>query len=133
MSEEKCSSQVAQHYVNDLLETLEIKSNNQLIFNEFCGVLMKHTEATVKNAWKEIVFSCELPNGQLAGRLPKFVVESILMQKRIEKTEKKHQQIKKEPMPMGTFQKLWKLGKDYHDTKMPMSEFNKEIDKIVGN
>ena len=132
MSEKKCSSQVAQHYVNDLLETLEIRGNNQFIFNEFCGVLMKHDEETVKKAWKEIVFSCELPNGQMAGRLPKLVViEAILMKSRVDKVKREHVETKREIMPEGTFSKLWDLGMRYYYDDMTMAEFDKEIDNII--
>ena len=79
MSEKKCSSQDASFYVNDLFETLDIKGNNQLLFNQLCSLLMKHSLETVKKSWKEIVFSCELPNGQMSGRLPKMqIIERIL-------------------------------------------------------
>ena len=79
MSVKKCTSQEASHYINDLFETLEMKGNNQLLFNEFCQLLMKYSLETVKKSWKEIVFSCDLPNGQIAGRLPKMqMIEKIL-------------------------------------------------------
>jgi len=132
MSEKKCSSQVAQHYVNDLLNTLEIRGNNQLLFNQFCSVLMKHTEETVKKSWKDIVFSCDLPNGQMAGRLPKLVIiESILNKNRMDKVDKAHYQTKKEIMPEGSISKLWDLGLKYYHGELTMSELDKEIDKIA--
>ena len=91
MSEKKCSSQDASHYINDLFDTLEIKGNNQLLFNQFCSILMKYSLETIKKSWSEIFNSCDLPNGQLAGRLPKMqIIERILMANRIEKFDKKH-------------------------------------------
>ena len=79
MSVKKCTSQEASFYVNDLFELLDIKGNNQLLFNQFCSLLMKFSKDTVKKAWKDIVYSCEPPNGQMAGRLPKMhIIEQIL-------------------------------------------------------
>ena len=48
MSVKKCTSQEASHYINDLFETLEMKGNNQLLFNEFCQLLMKYSLETIK-------------------------------------------------------------------------------------
>ena len=80
MSVKKCTSQEASHYINDLFETLEIKGNNQLLFNQFCSVLMKYSVNTIRNAWPEIFNACDLPNGQLARRLPKMqIIEKILL------------------------------------------------------
>ena len=133
MSEQKCSSQVAQHYVNDLFETLEIRGNNQLLFDQFCSVLMKYSERCVKESWKEIFFSCDLPNGQMAGRLPKMnMVESILLNNRIQRTTAEHNlQKKQDPMPEGTFNTLWKLGKEYADGTIDKKEFDAQINKLT--
>jgi len=133
MKEKKCSSQVAQHYVNDLFNTIDIKGSNQLLFDQLCSVLMKYSERNVKESWKEIFFACDLPNGQMAGRLPKMkVIESILMNNRIEKQTAEHSQNKKkEVMPEGTFQKLWQLGKSLNEGIIDRNEFNKLVNEIT--
>lgn len=133
MSEQKCSSQVAQHYINDLFQTLEIRGNNQFLFDQFCSVLMKYSERTIKESWKQIFFTCELPNGQMAGRLPKMnIIESILMNNRIEKQTAEHNlQKKQDPMPEGTFKELWRLGKDLNDGVIDKKEFDAKINRLT--
>ena len=131
MSEKKCSSQEASHYINDLFETLEIKGNNQLLFNQFCSILMKYSLSTVKNSWSEIFNACDLPNGQLAGRLPKMqIIENILFKNRVEKIETKHKQTKKDIAPAGTIMKLWDWGKEYYEGKITKMELEKRIEGI---
>jgi hypothetical protein len=130
MSEKKCSSQEASFYVNDLFELLEIKGNNQLLFNQFCSLLMKFDKETIKKAWKDIVYSCEVPNGQMAGRLPKmFVIEKILMSNRIEKWNVEHKKNKKKEIEAGTISKLFNWGIEYHEGKITKQELEKRIDE----
>ncbi len=129
MSEKKCNSQEASHYINDLFNTLEIKGNNQLLFNQFCGVLMKYSLETIKRSWSQIFNSCELPNGQMAGRLPKMqVIENILLQNRIDNFMENHKTIKEEPTPSGLINKLWDWGKEYHEGKITKRELEKKIE-----
>ena len=128
MSEKKCTSQEASHYINDLFETLEMKGNNQLLFNEFCQLLMSHNLETIKKSWKDIVFSCDLPNGQMAGRLPKMqVIENILMSNRMEDVKIEHQKTKKDIAPPGIIMKLWDWGIEYSDGKITKDELEKKI------
>ena len=97
MSEPRCSSDLCERYVNDLFELLEIKGSNQKLFDEFCKLLMRFSEQVVKDSWREIVFSCNLPNGQLAGTMPKLIViEQILRSKSAGKFDEQHNQTKKE-------------------------------------
>ena len=132
MSENKCTSQEASHYINDLFETLEMKGNNQLLFNEFCQLLMKYSLETVKKSWKEIVFSCDLPNGQIAGRLPKMqMIEKILFNNRMDNVDYKHQQTKTEIAPPGTINKLWDWGKEYADGKITKRELEMKIEEYI--
>ena len=131
MSEKKCTSQEASFYINDLLETLEIKGNNQSLFNELCGLLMRHSLETIKKSWKDIVFACDLPNGQLSGRLPKLqIIESILFNNRMEKTREKHEETKKQISPPGVIMKLWDWGLEYHEGKITKNELEKRIDNF---
>ena len=129
MSEKKCTSQEASFYINDLFDTLEIKGNNQLLFNQFCSVLMKYSLDTIKKSWSEIFNSCELPNGQMAGRLPKMqMIENILLKNRLDKFEEKHESIKQEPVPGGLIMKLWDWGIEYHEGKITKDELEKKIE-----
>ena len=132
MSEKKCSSQDASFYINDLFDTLEIKGNNQLLFNEVCQLLMRHNLETIKKSWKDIVFSCDLPNGQMAGRLPKMqIIEKILFNNRMVDTKREHQETKKEIAPIGTINSLYKWGMEYHDGKITKRELEMKIEKYI--
>lgn len=131
MIEKKCSSQEASHYINDLFETLEIKGNNQLLFNQFCGLLMKYNVDTIKKSWTDIVYSCDPPNGQMAGRLPKMhIIETILLNNRIEKNKIDHYK-NKEPIPSGVISNLWKWGIEYRDGKITKRELEKKIEEDI--
>ena len=128
MSEKRCTSQEASFYINDLFDTLEIKGNNQLLFNQFCSVLMKYSLDTIKKSWSEIFNSCELPNGQMAGRLPKMqMIENILLKNRLDKFEEKHESIKQEPVPGGLIMKLWDWGIEYHEGKITKDEIEDNL------
>ena len=39
---------------NDLFEFLEIKGENQKLFNEFCSLLIRYPENIIKESWKDI-------------------------------------------------------------------------------
>ena len=131
MSEKKCTSQEASHYVNDLFNFLEIKGNNQLLFNQFCSLLMKFNIDTIKKSWTDIVYTCDPPNGQIAGRLPKMhIIESILLNNRIEKNAIDHNK-NKEPIPSGVISKLWEWGLEYRDGKITKQELEKKIEENI--
>lgn len=132
MSVKKCTSQEASFYVNDLFELLDIKGNNQLLFNQFCSLLMKFSKDTIKKAWKDIVYSCEPPNGQMAGRLPKMhTIEQILLSNRIDKWEAKHKETKKQEIESGTIRKLFDWGIEYRDGKITKEELDKKINEAL--
>lgn len=133
MKDKKCSSQEAEFYINDLFETLEIKGNNQLLFNQLCKVFMKYSSNTIKKSWSEIFNACDLPNGQLSGRLPKMqIVENILMNNRIETFTKEHNKIKsEEPVQIGLVNKLWDWGLQLRDGKITKQELDKKIEEYV--
>ena len=131
MNEKKCNTQDASFYINDLFETLEIKGNNQLLFNQFCGVLIKYSLPTIKKAWTEIFNSCDLPNGQMAGRLPKMqIIENILMGNRMVNVKIEHQKTKKDIAPTGIIMKLWDWGLEYHEGKITKNELEQKIDNF---
>lgn len=133
MSDKKCSSQQAEFYVNDLFDTLEIKGNNQLLFNQFCGLLIKFTPEAIQKSWKDIVYSCEPPNGQMAGRLPKLhIIEKILLNNRIDNFNIEHSQRKKEPIKSGLINKLWEWGLELRDGKITKQELEKKIEEYDG-
>ena len=132
MSEKKCTSQEASHYINDLFDTLEIKGNNQLLFNEFCNVLMKYSLGTIKKSWSEIFNSCDLPNGQMAGRLPKMqIIDRILFNNRMVDVKTEHRETKKEIAPPGIIMKLWDWGIEYSDGKITKQELEMKIEEYT--
>lgn len=131
MQEKKCPSEKAEHYVNDLYELLEIKGKNQTMFNELCKLLMRFSEKAVNESWKEIVFSCNLPNGQLAGMIPKLeIIEKILRSKSMITFNENHQKNKKEILTEGTFSKLWKIGTEYAEGSITKSELEKKVEEL---
>jgi len=90
---------------------------------------MKYSLDTIKKSWSEIFNSCELPNGQMAGRLPKMqMIENILLKNRLDKFEEKHESIKQEPVPGGLIMKLWDWGIEYHEGKITKDELEKKIE-----
>jgi len=128
MSEQKCTTQEASHYINDLFETLDIKGNNQLLFNQFCSILVKHSKETIKKSWSQIFSLCDLPNGQLAGRLPKMhLIETILTANRVENFNKEHYINKKKETPMGLVNKLWEWGIQLRDGEITREQLDKKI------
>jgi|TARA_B100000073_G_C23389492_1_gene434504 hypothetical protein len=129
MKEQKCSSKQAEFYVNDLFETLDIKGNNQLLFNQLCSLLMKHNLETIKRSWREIVFSCELPNGQMAGRIPKMqIIDRILFNNVYNESITKHNAIKKQEIPEGLISNLWKWGIQLRDGEITEKELEQKIE-----
>lgn len=133
MTEERCSSQQAEFYTNDLFEYLDLKGNNQLLFNQICSLLIKHSNATIKKSWKDIVYSCEPPNGQMAGRLPKLhFIEQILLNNRVDKYNYEHKQTKKEIGKPGLINNLWQWGLDLRDGKITQEELDKKIEEYNG-
>ena len=129
--EKKCPSDKAEHYVNDLYELLEIKGKNQKMFNELCKLLMRFSEKAVKESWQLIVFSCSLPNGQLAGKLPTLqLMEKILRSKSMITFNESHHKNKKEILTEGTFSKLWQIGTEYAEGSITESELEKKVEQL---
>tara|TARA_R100000084_G_C4617597_1_gene131437 strand:+ start:287 stop:586 length:300 start_codon:yes stop_codon:yes gene_type:complete len=90
---------------------------------------MKHSLETVKKSWKEIVFSCELPNGQMSGRLPKMqIIERILFNNIYAESIKEHDAIKKEEVPKGLINNLWKWGIQLRDGEITEKELEQKIE-----
>tara|TARA_R100001594_G_scaffold73796_1_gene108364 strand:+ start:360 stop:662 length:303 start_codon:yes stop_codon:yes gene_type:complete len=91
---------------------------------------MKYSLDTVKNSWTAIFNSCELPNGQIAGRLPKMKeIEKILFNNRMEKVNTKHESIKREEIPSGLVTKLWGWGIEFRDGKITKHDLEKLIEE----
>tara|TARA_R110000744_G_scaffold84100_4_gene164699 strand:- start:8 stop:430 length:423 start_codon:yes stop_codon:yes gene_type:complete len=128
MKDKKCNSQQAEFYLNDLFEMLDIKGNNQSLFNEFCQLLMKYSVETIKKSWKDVVFSCDLPNGQMAGRLPKMKeVQKILLSNRMENHQFEHNNSKRQNEPDGLVSKLWDWGLQLRDGLITEQELDNKI------
>tara|TARA_R110002020_G_scaffold91369_3_gene221972 strand:+ start:362 stop:643 length:282 start_codon:yes stop_codon:yes gene_type:complete len=91
---------------------------------------MKFDKETIKKGWKDIVYSCEPPNGQMAGRLPKmFIIEKILMSNRLESWNEEHRANKKQEIESGTISKLFDWGIEYRDGLITKQELEKRIDE----
>ena len=132
MEEQKCSIEIAEHYVNDLFETLELKGNNQKIFNHFVGILLKQTERSIKENWKHVVFACELPNGQMAGKLPKLeMVDRIFKNNNYNNHIKEHSETKKDILSPGAISKLYDLGRKLHNKEITKGEFNEAFEEAT--
>ena len=43
-NDKKCTSQIAEFYINDLFELLELKGNNQKMFDQLAKLLMRYPE-----------------------------------------------------------------------------------------
>lgn len=128
MNEQKCTTQEASHYINDLFDTLEIKGNNQLLFNQFCSILGKYSKETIKKSWAQIFNLCDLPNGQLAGRLPKMhLIETILTANRMDDFNKNHYINKKTETPSGLIKKLWDWGLQLRDGEITREQLDNKI------
>ena len=131
VQEQKCPSQKAEFYINDLFELLELKGNNQKMFDQLAKLLMRYPESIIKEAWKEVIYSCNLPNGQLAGTLPKLeIIEKILRSKNINKFELQHKKNKKEIVEKGVFLKLWDIGVSYNRKEITLHELEKKVEQL---
>jgi len=131
MKEQSCSIDKAEFYVNDLFEMLELKGNNQRVFNQLVQILLKQTEKTIKENWKSIVFACEMPNGQMAGKLPKLqYIDNVFKNNAYEKNIQEHKQHKKEIADPGIINELYSLGKKLSNNEITRKEFDEAIRKI---
>ena len=131
MKEQNCSIERAEFSVNDLFEMLELKGNKQRVFNQIVQILLKQTEKTIKENWKHIVFACEMPNGQMAGKLPKLeFIDRMFKNNKFERSVREHEQHKKEITDPGTINQLYNLGKKLVDNEITRKEFDEAIRKI---
>lgn len=131
MTVKKCDLKTAEHYINDLFLTLEIRGDNQHLFNQLIKLLMRYSKEIIKESWKEIVYSCPLPNGQMAGQIPKLeIFEQILQQKNIEQVQKQHKLDKQPPLKQGQIKKLWQIGVDYKDGVITKAELEQRVEAL---
>lgn len=130
-NDKKCTPKIAEHYVNDLFEFLEIKSQNNMLFTQMCKLLMKYKESVIKKSWKEIVFMCELPNGQIAGKLPPlWKMEKQFQVENVNRFEKEHKVTKTDIAPQGTIMKLWDIGKQFAKGEITEAELEFLIEEM---
>ncbi len=129
--DKKCPSDMAERYVNDLFELLEIKGQNSQMFNQFCSLLMKYKISVVKESWRSIVYMCELPNGQIAGKLPPlWKVENTFQQHNLNKFNNQHKLDKSAPVDAGVVMKLWDIGKQYASGEIGEDELDKLVELL---
>jgi len=130
-SDKKCTPKLAEHYVNDLFELLEIKSQNNMLFTKMCGLLMKYKESVVKKSWRDIVFMCDLPNGQIAGKLPPlWKMENKFQSENINTFNHIHREHKTDVAPQGTIMKLWDIGKQFASGEITEEELEILVEEM---
>ena len=131
MNVKKCSLKTAEHYINDLFLTLEIKGDNQQLFNELIKLLTRYSEQVIKDSWKQVLYSCSLPNGQLAGQIPKLeVIEQLFQQKNIYQVAQQHKLDKHPPLEKGAVLKLWDIGIEYSKGLISEKELEKKVEAL---
>jgi len=131
MNVKKCSLKTAEHYINDLFLTLEIKGDNQQLFNELIKLLMRYSEQIIKDSWKQVLYSCSLPNGQIAGQIPKLeIMEQIFQQKNMYAVVQQHKINKQPPQKEGQILKLWDIVLEYHQGIITERELEKKVEAL---
>tara|TARA_Y100001938_G_scaffold109031_1_gene149014 strand:- start:6666 stop:7097 length:432 start_codon:yes stop_codon:yes gene_type:complete len=130
-NDKKCTSKIAEHYVNDLFELLEIKSQNNMLFTQMCKLLMKYNVSIIRKSWRDVVFMCELPNGQIAGKLPPlWKIENKLQSENINRFDQQHKISKTDIAPQGTIMKLWDIGKQFAKGEITEAELEILIEEM---
>jgi len=62
---------LGEHYAIDLLGWVRIPvKDNEQLSTELTDLFSGYSEETIKKVYQDIMFMCELPNGQLRGKLP---------------------------------------------------------------
>ncbi len=131
IKDKPCRPERAEVYVNDLFELLEMKGQNEKLFTEMCRLLMRYKESIIQQSWKEIIFSCELPNGQIAGKLPPlWKIENIIQSKNINKFETQHKVHKTDIAGEGTIRELFRIGKKYSTGEIDKKELEKMVEDL---
>ena len=69
----KKESKHGENFASDLLEWVNIKkSENDALHMELIDLFNGYPEADITTVYKKIMFMCDLPNGQLKGKLPQL-------------------------------------------------------------
>ena len=69
----KQESKHGENFASDLLEWVNIKkSENDALHMELIDLFNGYPEADITTVYKKIMFMCDLPNGQLKGKLPQL-------------------------------------------------------------
>ena len=68
----KCSTKQANIFAQDLWQFLEIRGENQSLFNTLVEFFQKYSEEVIREKYQELMCSCTLPNGQISGSFPKL-------------------------------------------------------------
>jgi hypothetical protein len=132
IKDKNCPSDMAERYVNDLFELLEIKGQNSQMFTQICKLLMKYKIDVVQESWKDVVYSCDLPNGQIAGKLPPlWKIENMFQSHNVNKFKMKHNNNKQDIMQEGVVMKLFTLGKQLSTGEITEDEHSKLINQLI--
>ena len=66
-------------YARDLFEYCDIKKPNQMVFDQLVELFAKYDEKIVKNKYKDLLWKCSTPNGQIAGQIPRLEDIELLL------------------------------------------------------
>ena len=62
-----------ENFAHDLLDWVNIKkSENEALYTELVDLFSGYLEENITKVYQKILFMCDLPNGQLKGKLPQL-------------------------------------------------------------
>lgn len=75
----KRESRHGERYATDLLDWVNIPDNDGSLFSELTDLFDGYPEENIDSIYKDIMFMCEVPNGQMRGKLPPlYEIKKIL-------------------------------------------------------
>ena len=102
-------------FSRDLFEYCDIKKPNQMVFDQLVELFAKYDEKIVKKKYKDLMWKCTTPNGQIAGQIPKLEeIESILSSERISESLTYHRETKEYSKPTKGFKHIYKESLKLH-------------------
>lgn len=105
-------------FARDLFEYCDIKKPNQMVFDQLVEIFVKYDEGIVKGKYKDLLWKCSTPNGQIAGQIPKLEeIESILTKERISENKLYHREVKESYKPTKGFIHIYNESLKLHELK----------------
>ena len=105
-------------YSRDLFEYCDIKKPNQMVFDQLVELFAKYDEDTLKSVYKDLLWKCATPNGQIAGQIPKLSeIEAVLSRKKINDSLVYHREVKETSIPTKGFIHIYEESLKLHKQK----------------